>query len=62
MTAKGEFVVGFDEKKNKDIVYAATCSSVLIPEADRVYIVFPANEAKGFKGWSGVIRLGAAID
>ena len=62
VTAKGEFVVGFDEKKNKDIVYAATCSSVLIPEGDRVYIVFAPNGAKGFKGWSGVIRFGAAME
>lgn len=68
MTAKGEFLV-FDEKKQKEVTYSASCSTVLIPygscdiESDAemsgvVLVVFPPNEKKYFYGWSGEIHIG----
>ena len=68
VTAKGDFVVGYDDKKQKDIMYSSSCSTVVIPvggHAGRVtlpgehmvYLYFPANEKKSFGGYSGVIWL-----
>ena len=77
VTAKGEFVVGYDDAKQKNIVYSSSCSTVVIqrggfietalpnggsgetaPSGDYiVYLYFPANEKKGFGGYSGVIWL-----
>ena len=58
VTAKGTFVTGFDEKKQKNITYSASCSTVLIPmEVDAagigsyaVYLYFPPKTGK-FDGY-----------
>ena len=55
VTAKGTFITGFDEKKQKDITYSASCSTVLIPTVEaglyRVYLYFPPKSGK-FDGFS----------
>ena len=55
VTAKGTFITGFDEKKQKDIIYSASCSTVLIPTAEagvyRIYLYFPPKSGK-FDGFS----------
>ena len=59
VTAKGDFVVGYDAAKQKNIVYSSSCSTVVISAEGgyMVYIYFPANEKKKFGGYSGVIWL-----
>ena len=61
VTAKGSFVTGFDEKKQKDIIYSASCSTVLIPTAEagqyRVYLYFPPKTGK-FDGFTDVVEIG----
>ena len=65
VTAKGTFVTGFDEKKQKDITYSATCSTVLIPTAEaglyRVYLYFPPKSGK-FDGFADVVEIGLGDD
>ena len=61
VTAKGAFVTGFDEKKQKDIAYSASCSTVLIPTAEagwyKVYLYFPPKTGK-FVGFTDVVEIG----
>ena len=61
VTAKGAFVTGFDEKKQKDITYSASCSTVLIPAAEagwyKVYLYFPPKTGK-FVGFTDVVEIG----
>ena len=61
VTAKGTFVTGFDEKKQKDITYSASCSTVLIPTAKagwyRVCLYFPPKAGK-FDGFTDVVEIG----
>ena len=59
VTAKGDFVVGYDAAKQKNIVYSSSCSTVVISAEGgyMVYLYFPANEKKNFGGYSGVIWL-----
>ena len=65
VTAKGTFVTGFDEKKQKDITYSASCSTVLIPTAEaglyRVYLYFPPKSGK-FDGFADVVEIGLGDD
>ena len=60
VTAKGAFVTGFDENKQKEITYSASCSTVLIPaESEELYVVylcFPPKVGK-FAGWTGEVGL-----
>ena len=60
VTAKGSFVTGFDEKTKKDIIYSASCSTVLIPTAEvgsfEVFLYYPPKVGK-FVGWSGKVGL-----
>ena len=72
VTASGKFVTGQDAK-GKDVVYSASCSSVLVPEADaagagrppyRVFLYFPPKTGK-FEGYADEIQLvwdGAAFE
>ena len=66
MTASGKFVTGQDAK-GKDVVYSASCSSVLIPaggSAYTVYLYFPPK-ARKFEGYADEIQLvwdGAAFE
>ena len=74
VTVQGVFVVGYDEKKQKDITYSASCSSVVIPAVDStnlpslddagffLYLYFPANVNKNFDGYSGVLWLNRQTD
>ena len=64
VTASGKFVTGQDAKV-KDVVYSASCSSVLVPEADaagagrppyRVFLYFPPKAGK-FDGYADEIPL-----
>ena len=64
VTASGKFVTGQDAK-GKDVVYSASCSSVLVPEADaagagrppyRVFLYFPPKAGK-FEGYADEIQL-----
>ncbi len=64
VTTGGKFVTGYNETTKKDIVYSASCSSVLIPQGGNdyvVYICFPTKkDAKGnvtFAGYSAMVRL-----
>ena len=61
VTAKGTFVTGFDEKKQKDVIYSASCSTVLIPTETegqyKVYLYFPPKSGK-FGGFTGVVEIG----
>ena len=72
VTASGKFVTGQDAK-GKDVVYSASCSSVLVPEADaagagrppyRVFLYFPPKTGK-FEGYADEVSLewdGAAFE
>ena len=64
VTASGKFVTGQDAK-GKDVVYSASCSSVLVPEADaagagrppyRIFLYFPPKAGK-FEGYADEIPL-----
>jgi len=63
VTASGKFVTGQDSK-GKDVVYSASCSSVLVPEAAarsasgpyHVFLYFPPKEGK-FDGYSADVSL-----
>ncbi len=58
VTASGKFVTGQDAK-GKDVVYSASCSSVLIPsdgDAYAVYLYFPPKAGK-FDGYAAKISL-----
>ena len=64
VTASGKFVTGQDAKE-KDVVYSASCSSVLVPEADagtrdacpyRIFLYFPPKAGK-FDGYADEIPL-----
>ena len=64
VTASGKFVTGQDAK-GKDVVYSASCSSVLVPEADaagagrppyRVFLYFPPKAGK-FEGYADEVSL-----
>ena len=64
VTASGTFVTGQDSK-GKDVVYSASCSSVLVPEADaagagrppyRIFLYFPPKAGK-FEGYADEIPL-----
>ena len=64
VTASGKFVTGQDAK-GKDVVYSASCSSVLVPEADaagagrppyRVFLYFPPKTGK-FEGYADEVSL-----
>ena len=65
VTAKGAFVTGFDEKKQKDITYSASCSTVLIPTAEaglyRVYLYFPPKSGR-FDGFVDMVEIGLGGD
>lgn len=53
-TAAGRFVTGQDSK-GKDVVYSATCSTIIIPMGENVYSVplyFPPNSKKNFNGFA----------
>ena len=60
VTAKGTFVTGFDEKRQKYISYSASCSTALIPTVEaglyRVYLYFPPKSGK-FDGFSDVAEI-----
>ena len=61
VTAKGTFVTGYDEKRQKDITFSASCSTVLIPvegstTAFAVYLYFPPKAGK-FGGFSDRVIL-----
>ena len=62
MTASGKFVTGQDAK-GKDVIYSASCSSVLIPDREvyynnqhAVYLHFPPKAGK-FEGYSVKVPL-----
>ncbi len=64
VTASGKFVTGQDAR-GKDIVYSASCSSVLVPEADaagagrppyRIFLYFPPKAGK-FEGYADEVSL-----
>ena len=64
VTASGKFVTGQDAK-GTDVVYSASCSSVLVPEADaagagrpsyRIFLYFPPKAGK-FEGCGDEIPL-----
>ena len=64
VTASGKFVTGQDAK-GKDVVYSASCSSVLVPEADaagagrppyRIFLYFPPKSGK-FEGYADEVSL-----
>ncbi|MBR1587767.1 MAG: hypothetical protein IJ658_05530 [Kiritimatiellae bacterium] len=64
VTASGNFVTGQDAK-GKDIVYSASCSAVLVPEADvgardacpyRIFLYFPPKAGK-FEGYADEVSL-----
>jgi len=64
VTASGKFVTGVNEKPKKDIVYSATCSSVLLPQGGDTYTLYlffpPKKDAKGnvtFAGYAEEVRL-----
>ncbi|MBQ0031430.1 MAG: leucine-rich repeat protein [bacterium] len=65
VTAKGTFVTGFDEKKQKDITYSASCSTVLIPtESEGRYVVclyFPPKAGR-FDGSADIVEIGLGND
>lgn len=49
VTAKGTFVVGYNDKAKRDVTYSASCSSVLIPlDASQyfLYLYFPKKDGK----------------
>ena len=69
VTASGKFVTG-QGANGKDVVYSATCSSVLIPVAEEadgnyslstvaysLHLYFPPNDKKGFGGHVAEIAL-----
>ena len=69
VTASGKFVTG-QGANGKDVVYSATCSSVLIPVAEEsdgnyslsavtysLHLYFPPNAKKGFGGHAAEIAL-----
>lgn len=54
VTAAGKFVTGQDAR-GKDVVYSATCSTVLIPQGEDAYSVslyFAPNAKKNFPGFA----------
>jgi uncharacterized repeat protein (TIGR02543 family) len=58
VTASGKFVTGQDAK-GKDVVYSASCSSVLVPaggDAYTVYLYFPPKAGK-FEGYAAEVPL-----
>ncbi len=58
VTASGKFVTGQD-KKGKNIVYSASCSSVLVPDTDgkySVFLYFPPKDGK-FDGYAVKVLL-----
>lgn len=65
VTASKSYVTGTD-KKGKDIIYKATCSTVLIPifneqgeiESGLIYLYFAPNSKKSFEGESRVVKIG----
>ncbi len=58
--ASGKFITGVNEKTGKDIVYSASCSSVLIPRTDgdgySLYLYFPPKAGK-FDGCAFAVEL-----
>ena len=59
VSASGKFVTGFNEKTKKDIVYSASCSSVLIPADEDHYtafVYFPFKDGK-FNGYAAEVQL-----
>ena len=67
VSASGKFVTGFNERMKKDIVYSASCSSVLIPADEDHYtafVYFPFKDGK-FNGYAAEVQLvwtGAAFE
>ena len=67
VSASGKFVTGFNEKTKKDIVYSASCSSVLIPAGEghySVFVYFPLKPGR-FDGYAAEVQLvwtGAAFE
>lgn len=65
VTASKSYVTGTG-KKGKDIIYKATCSTVLIPifneqgeiESGLIYLYFAPNSKKSFEGESRVVKIG----
>ena len=53
VTAKGDFVVGYDDKKQKDIVYSSSCSTVVIPVGGHAGRVTLPNGGSGETAVSG---------
>ena len=59
VSASGKFVTGFNEKTKSDIVYSASCSSVLIPADEDHYtafVYFPFKDGK-FNGYAAKVQL-----
>ena len=59
VSASGKFVTGFNERMKKDIVYSASCSSVLIPADEDHYtafVYFPFKDGK-FNGYAAKVQL-----
>lgn len=59
VTAKGTFVVGYNDKAKRDVTYSASCSSVLIPlDASQyfLYLYFPKKDGK-FDGYAAEVSL-----
>ena len=60
VAAKATFVTGYDEKKQKDVVYTASCSSVLIPQGGVdycLYVYCPPKPSSKFNGHSERVSL-----
>ena len=60
VTASGKFVTG-QNANGTDVIYSATCSSVLVPKAGdtanyQLYLYFPPKDGK-FKGYAAEISL-----